>query len=112
MSDAELETLGVEIVERFGSGIRGLLVPAATMLNYQQLVAERLECGYWNNLVRPRQILFTYKLADGTVKALTLSPRNGEEIARLCSQLNGDPLEKTRDLPSYLVRDSAQVIPR
>ena len=106
VSDAELLALNVKIVERFGSGIRGLLVPAATMVGYQQLVAEGLECGFWNDLVGPDQIHFTFKLGDGTLKAFTLSPSNSEEIARLCSQLNGDPLEKTRDLPTYFAANA------
>lgn len=101
LSDAELLALDVEVVEQFESGIRGLLVPAATLADYQQLVAERLECGFWNDLVGTDQIHFTFKLADGTLRAFTLSPSNSEEIARLCSQLNGDPLEETRDLPRY-----------
>ncbi len=106
VSDADLVGLDVEIVRRFGSEVRGLLVPAASMVDYQQLVAERLERGFWNDLVGPDHIHFTFKLADGTVKTFTLSPSNNEEIARLCSELNGDPLEKTRDLPTYFAANS------
>lgn len=43
-----------------------------------------------------------FKLADGTVEEFTDSEANREQIARLCTALNKDPIEKTSDLPRYL----------
>ncbi len=101
VSDAELSELGVEVRERFGSNVRGLLVPARSLPAYQQLVRAKLEPGFWNDLVGPDEIIFLFKLRDGVVRELTLSESNRREIARLCSSLNGDPIEKTSDLPAY-----------
>lgn len=101
LSDAELEDLGVEILERFGSGVRGLLVPADRVESYKQRVRERMTPGFWMDLVGSEDIFFLFKLADGTLEERTLSEDNRETIAALCSALNGDPLERTRDLPAY-----------
>jgi hypothetical protein len=99
--DADLESLGVDVLERFGSGVRGLLVRAESLERYRDLVRERLEPGYWNDLVGREQVFFIFKLPDGSIEEFTLSESNRGEIARLCSQLNGDPLEKTSDLFRY-----------
>ena len=101
VSDVELTALGVEVIDRFGADVRGLLVPAGSLRAYQQLVREKLEPGFWNDLVGPNEIVFLFKLRDGTLVELTLSESNRREIARLCSSLNGDPIEKTSDLPAY-----------
>lgn len=102
ISDAELTGLGATIVERIGSGVRCLLVPAASLAAYRALIAEKLQPGFWNDLIGPNELLFVFKLADGTVRELADSPETRMEIAQLCSRLNGDPLEKTSDLPRYL----------
>ena len=101
LTEAELRDVGVTILERFRPDLLGLLVGRDCIQRYKELVRERLEPGFWNDLVSPDEILFVFKLADGTVKEFTLSEQNREEISRICSELNGDPLEKTSDLPRY-----------
>ena len=103
ISDLDLESLGIEILERFGSEVRGLRVPGDCLARYRQLVGQRMTTGFWNDLVGRDAIYFLFKLADGTVKEFTLSEANRDEIAILCSALNGDPIEKTSDLPRYFV---------
>ena len=101
ISDLDLESLGIEILERFGSEVRGLRVPGDCLARYRQLVGQRMTTGFWNDLVGRDAIYFLFKLADGTVKEFTLSEGNQDEIAALCSALNGDPIEKTGDIPRY-----------
>ncbi len=101
ISDVDLESLGIEILQRFGPDVRGLRVPGDCLTGYQRLVRQRLTSGFWNDLVGRDAIYFLFKLADGTVKEFTLSEANQDEIARLCSALNGDPIEKTGDLSRY-----------
>ena len=101
LTDPELSEAGVVVLERFGSGVRGLLVGPASVLSYKQLVRERLQPGFWNDLVSQDEIVFIFKLADGSLREFTLSAHNQAEVSRLCSQLNSDSLERTSDLPSY-----------
>ena len=102
ITDDDLTNLGVKILERYASAARGLLVPAASLSLYSALVRERLSAGFWNEIVGRQEILFIFKLPDGTVREVALSEATSSEIAQLCSSLNGDPIEKTSDLPRYL----------
>ena len=105
ISDEELTGVGVKIVQRIGSEIRGLLVPDRSLQAYRELIRLKLTAGFWSETVGRSEIVFQFKLDDGTLKELAHSAANREEIARLCSQLNGDPLEKTSDIPRYLARN-------
>ena len=71
------------------------------MLSILNLWRPDTQRGFWNDLVGPEEILFVFKLADGTLREFTLSENNSDEVSRLCSALNGDPLERTSDLPRY-----------
>jgi hypothetical protein len=102
ITDDDLTNLGVKILERYGSASRGLLVPAASLSLYLALVRERLSAGFWNEIVGRQEILFIFKLPDGTVREVALSEATSSEIAELCSSLNGDPIEETSNLPRYL----------
>ena len=106
VSQRELQSLRIEIVESARSGSRCLRIPAASLPAYRDLVRERLEPGFWNEVLGREEISFTFKLKDGTLKELTYSPENRQEIAQLCSELNDDPIEKTSDLPRYLATNS------
>ena len=69
-------------------------------------MAAKLEPTYWNEAVGERDIRFVFKLADGSVRRLTLGPDTEAEIAALCSQLNEVPLEQTRNVLRYLATNS------
>jgi hypothetical protein len=102
ITEAELAAVGVRILERHGTAARELLLPASSVPAYLALVRERLSPGFWNEVVGHRDVLFVFRLADGTVVEHTLSEDTAPEIARLCSALNGDPLERTSDVLGYL----------
>ncbi len=101
LSEGELENAGVGILERYGENLLGLLVPHGSIPAYRELVREHLRPGFWNDLVSADEILFIFKLRDGMLKEFVLSDENRQQIAQLCSELNGDPIERTSDLPSY-----------
>lgn len=102
IADEELTRLGVEILQGAGSPFRRLLVPAAALAGYRALIREKLTPGFWNDILGREEVLFVFKLADGTVEELTLSESTRARIAHLCSSLNGDPIEKTSDVLRYL----------
>jgi len=106
LSEAELRAAGVEILERFAPSVFGVLVGPESVARYRQLVLDRLRPGFWNDLVSRHEIRFLFKLADSTIRELTLCERNREEISRLCSQLNGDPIEETYNLPEYFASNA------
>jgi hypothetical protein len=102
ITDADLTDLGVTILERHGEVARVLLVPAASLPGYSAILGDRLSPGFWNELVGRQEILFIFKLADGTTRQIAYSEATSSKIARLCSLLNGDPIETTSDVPRYL----------
>jgi hypothetical protein len=61
-----LSDVGVKLLRRHGAAARELLVPAPSLASYKSLVRERLNSGFWNEVVGSREILFIFKLADST----------------------------------------------
>lgn len=102
ITDQELVQAGVEIVGESDSGSRKLKIPASALGVYEKLVTNKLDNGFWTDIVGERKIIFIFKFADGSAKQLVFTEDTREEIARLCSQLSGDPIEKTSDVLSYL----------
>ena len=102
ISTEELTRLEIEIVQRFESGARGLLIPDRNLDDYRDLIRRKLTPGFWNETVSRSEVFFQFKLEDGTLKEFVCSPGNRKEIASLCAELNNDPIEKTSDIPRYL----------
>jgi hypothetical protein len=102
ISDEEIADLGVRILKGAGTPFRGLLVPAGSLPAYKALIRDKLTPGFWNDILGRHEILFIFKLNDGSVRELAFSEATRPEIARLCSSLNMDPIEKTSDMPRYL----------
>ncbi|MCP4004126.1 MAG: hypothetical protein GY725_08030 [bacterium] len=106
LSMTALREAGVEVLERYGENLLGLLVPSDSVSAYKELVRDCLQPGFWNDLVSPEEIIFIFKLRDGAVREYVLDDENRAEISALCSELNGDPLYKTSDLLNYFAANS------
>jgi hypothetical protein len=102
IADHELTNLGVKILKGAGTSFRGLLIPEGCLAAYRALIRDKITPGYWNDILGRQEILFIFKLADSTIRELTLSEATRSEIAHLCSLLNKDPIEKTSDMLQYL----------
>ena len=102
IADEELTHLGIKVLQGAGSPFRGLLIPESILTAYRALVRQKITPGFWNDIVGRQDVLFIFKLGDGTIRELALSEATRSEIARLCSSLNQDPIEKTSDIPRYL----------
>lgn len=102
VSDEDLTALGITVVETKADGCRCLVIPESVLPAYRQLLRDRLESGYWNEIVGRSRIVFFYQLADGPFTEHTYSEATRGEIAHLCSELNDDPIEWTSDMPRYL----------
>ena len=105
ITDAELTALGISIEKVENSESRKLLVPASSIESYKTIIREKLDNGFWDDIVGEDHIYFIFKMADGEIKEYEYKEENRLEIARLCSQLNGDPLEKTTQLLDYLAEN-------
>jgi hypothetical protein len=104
--DEQLEALGVRIMEKDEDGDRKLEIPRESLQKYIELIRYGLNPGFWNEVVGEEKIIFVFKFKEGTIQEYRLGPENEKEIAALCSQLNGDPLEKTANVYKYLSGNS------
>ncbi len=100
ISDDDLTAVGAEILED-----RKLRIPSGSIEDYLELIKEKLEPGFWNEVVGEK-IVFVFKFKTGEVKEFSLAPENEKEISHLCSEFNGDSLEKTSNVYRYLSENS------
>ncbi len=105
ITDRELLDLGIDIAQEEDSTSRKLIIPGAAIESYKELIRQKLDNGYWNDFVGNDLINFIFKMPDGRVIEYSYSDDNRLEIARLCTELNGDPIEKTSDLLDYLAEN-------
>src|SRR3989338_6640877 len=106
VQDSDLEALNIEIVEKDSDGDRKLKIPDANLSAYLYLVKSGLNPGFWNEVIGEKEIIFTFKFKDGTIKEYKLSPENEGEIDKLCAEFNNEPPEKTQNVYKYLSENS------
>lgn len=102
ISDEDLNGLGIEIIEKTESGSYKLNIPSDSIAKYQKLIQQKLDPGFWNEYIGPEKIVFIFKFKDGEVQKFIYSDKKEAEIAKLCTEFSGDPIEKTSNLLAYL----------
>lgn len=102
IQDQELESLNIEIVDNTESDSRKLKIPKESLSSYIEHIKTKLNKGFWNEIIGSEQILFIFKLPDGTIKEYKLSPSNEAEIDQLCAELNNEPPDKTANVYKYI----------
>ena len=102
IKDKELKCIGVKILEITKEGNRKVLIPNEKISDYLGLIKDNLDEGFWNEVVG-NDVRFIFKFKGGKIKDFVLSNDNKLEIAKLCSDFNNEPLEKTEDLFGYLL---------
>ena len=90
VSDEELEKIGVKILEKTKDGDRKLEIPIAKLEEYKKLIKEKLDNGFWNEIVG-EEILFIFKDKEGNIKEIILSKETTEEIEKLGAEYNDEP---------------------
>ncbi len=102
IEDKELINLGVSIEETKADGDRTLKIPDYSLSGYIELMKTKLNNGFWNEMVEEKEIIFVFKLKDGSIKEYRLSPENEQEVDNLCAELNNEPPEKTANVYKYI----------
>lgn len=101
IEDSELGSLGITI-DKTSEGDRMLKVPQDSLSKYVDLIKEKLDEGFWNEIIGSEEIRFIFKFNDGAIKVLTLSLDTESKIDKLCSEFNNEPPEKTANIYKYL----------
>lgn len=101
-AEDDLTGIGVEVIGVSESGSYKLRIPEAKLSEYADLVSKFLKPGFWNEYISEDIIHFIFKHKDGQIEEIDYTEENRDYIAKLCSQFNGDDLEKTSRLLEYL----------
>lgn len=106
ITDTELTDLNIEIIKDSDPEIRKLIIPSESIEQYKELIRQKLDVGFWNDFVGEDQVYFIFKMPDGKIIEYSYSENDRLEIAKLCTQLNKDAIEKTSNLLDYLAENS------
>ncbi len=106
IQDSQLEVLNIQIKEKDSDGDRKLIIPEENLAQYTKLIKTGLTPGFWNEIIGEEEIMFIFKLKDGTIKEYKLSLENEQEIDKLCAKLNNEPPDKTANVYKYISENS------
>ena len=102
IKDKNLIDLDISIEEKMADGNRTLKIPENKLGSYIELIKTKLDNGFWNEIVGEKEIIFIFKFKDKSIKEYRLSPKNEQEIDKLCAEFNNEPPEKTANVYKYI----------
>lgn len=102
IEDKDLVDLGISIEEIMADGDRALKIPEEKLSQYIELIKAKLNNGFWNEVIGEKEIIFIFKFKDDSIKEYRLSPKNEQEIDKLCASFNNEPAEKTVNVYKYI----------
>jgi hypothetical protein len=103
--DNDLANLDIIIEEKKPDGDRTLKIPQEKLSQYVEIIKGGLDNGFWNETIGTDEILFIFKLRDGSIREYKLSPDNEREVDKLCAELNNEPMGKTSNVYKYLSKN-------
>lgn len=102
ISEDDIAGTGAKVVSKTESGSYKIEIPKDSHVKYQELIREKMDKGFWNEVIGDA-IWFCFKDEEGNVTEYIFDwQKNREEIAKLCSEYNGDSIENTMNLYAYL----------
>ena len=96
ITNEDLVALGVVIEKKDEDGDRSIRIEEERLGEYIELVKSKLTAGFWNEIIGESEIIFIFKLKNGSIKEYRLSPENEQKIDDLCAEFNDE--EKMRML--------------
>lgn len=102
ITNDDLLGLDIKIIETRESGSRKLEIPEKSIENYKKLICDKLNAGFWNEIVGQKEIFYIFRFPDSSVKTFTLSVENEPEVDALCAKFNNEPAGKTANVYKYL----------
>jgi len=90
ITDKELMSLGIKILETTKEGHRRLEIPKEKLNQYIDLVKEKMAAGFWNEIVG-ENIIFIFKYKDGKIREIELDKETTGEIEKLGAEFNDEP---------------------
>ncbi|GAB4284569.1 MAG: hypothetical protein Kow0081_1790 [Candidatus Dojkabacteria bacterium] len=100
--EEDIKNIGARIVGKSNSGDFKVEIPEESYPAYKNLIREKLDNGYWNEVVG-KEIWFCFKDRIGEISEYILDwNKNREDIAKKCSEFSKDDINNTMNLYKYL----------
>jgi hypothetical protein len=106
IKDEELINLGIYINEADDLESRELAIPSESINDYERLLIEKLNPGFWNEYMDSNEIKFLFKSPNGEIHRIIYSEKTSEELSQMCAEYSGDSIDRTRNLLDYLSKNT------
>lgn len=101
ITDDDLTTLGVKVVEKTESGSRKLEISLDKLVEYEKLITEKLDNGFWNEYIGD-EIVFLFKNKEGKIERIILNEKTERKIDQLAIEYNGEKWTKKQSVWAWL----------
>jgi len=93
IKDEDLMNLGIEISGKLSSGDRKLIIPADSLVKYEELIVQKMTPGFWNEYIGDEAV-FLFKHKNGEVERLVLGGDAETRIDKLAAEFVGGSWDK------------------
>lgn len=104
ISDEELKTMGVEIVEKTDDGNRKIEIPGKSLGKYEELIKEKMENGFWNEYIN-EEIVFIFKGKESKTERIVLNGETEKKIDQLAAEFNGEGWTRQKSVWAWLAEN-------
>lgn len=101
IADGDLERIGIKILRKSDSGSRELEIPLDKVNDYENLIVEKLDNGFWNEYIG-EDIVFIFKDKNGKIEKLILNEETERKIDKLAAEYNGEGWTKKQSVWAWL----------
>ncbi|MFH1766902.1 MAG: class I tRNA ligase family protein [Patescibacteria group bacterium] len=106
MTEKDLQDLGVTVIEKTKEGYFKILIPFDKLGDYQRLIEEKLEPGFWNEFSTPNDFNFIFKHKDGKIEEIALNESTNDLIDKYGMTFNGEePKKVSENVYSWLAKN-------
>lgn len=102
ITNEDLVALGVVIEKKDEDGDRSIRIEEERLGEYIELVKSKLTAGFWNEIIGESEIIFIFKLKNGSIKEYRLSPENEQKIDDLCAEFNDEEKNENANVYKYI----------
>ncbi len=93
---SDLEKLKVEIIQKVSEDTYKIKIPFDAVDNYLELVEQKMENGFWNEILGP-EIKMIFKHKNGKIEKFVLNEKNAGEIYSMMLEFNNQPSKQVQN---------------
>ncbi len=91
ITESDIASLGGRVEPVTNSGHLCVEFPVAKAAEFEELINEKMEPGFWNEYLTNEKVVFIFKYKDGGLERFELSDDNAHQICVLGNQFNNQP---------------------